>query len=148
MKNSVESGDLIHRALEDIADLGDSFMVIAIYDGEFITDYIDCDMPTREEMDGSKISFNSFLIGEVSFSESPIPKISSGDIPRAFERETILSLPIFSIIPFSHFLTVDLPTPTISPTCSSVSFFSSRFSFNMFSIVEKSPFLNYNIKVS
>ncbi|WP_415579501.1 hypothetical protein, partial [Lactococcus hircilactis] len=48
-----ESGDLIHRALEDIADLGDTFMVIAIYDGEFITDYIDCDTPTREEMDGA-----------------------------------------------------------------------------------------------
>lgn len=53
IKMSYESGDLIHRALEDIADLGDSFMVIAIYDGELITDYIDCDMPTREEMDGA-----------------------------------------------------------------------------------------------
>ena len=53
IKTSYESGDLIHRALEDIADLGDTFMVIAIYDGEFITDYIDCDMPTRDELVGS-----------------------------------------------------------------------------------------------
>ncbi|CAM3041277.1 hypothetical protein GHI93_03030 [Lactococcus hircilactis] len=28
-------------------------MVIAIYDGEFITDYIDCDMSTREEMESA-----------------------------------------------------------------------------------------------
>ena len=40
IKMSYESGALIHRALEDIDDLGDSFMIIAIYDGEFITDYI------------------------------------------------------------------------------------------------------------
>ena len=53
IKTSYESGDLIHRTLEDIEDLGDTFMIIAIYDGEFITDYIDCDIPTREEMDGS-----------------------------------------------------------------------------------------------
>lgn len=53
IKTSYESGDLIHQALEDIAYLGESFMIISIYDGEFITDYIDCDMPTHEEMDGA-----------------------------------------------------------------------------------------------
>ena len=53
MKISCNSEELIQEVLSDIEDLGDSFMIIAIYDGEFITDYIDCDMPTREEMDGA-----------------------------------------------------------------------------------------------
>lgn len=53
MKISCNSEELIQEVLSDIEDLGDSFMVISIYDGEFITDYIDCDMPTREEMDGT-----------------------------------------------------------------------------------------------
>ncbi|EPE2379553.1 distal tail protein Dit [Enterococcus hirae] len=45
------------------------------------------------------------------------------------DGKPILSLPIFSIMPFSHFLTVDFPTPTNLPTSSNVIFFSRRFSF-------------------
>ena len=53
MKISCNSEELIQEVLSDIEDLGKSFKVFAIYEGEFITDYIDCDMPAREEMDGA-----------------------------------------------------------------------------------------------
>lgn len=51
MKISYNSEELIQEVLSDIEDLGKSFKVFAIYDERFIKEYIDCDIPTREEFE-------------------------------------------------------------------------------------------------
>lgn len=51
MKNSYDSKELIQDVLEDIDTFGKSFKIFALYTEGFITEYIDCDMPTRGEMD-------------------------------------------------------------------------------------------------
>lgn len=61
MKSSYDSEQLINNVLDDIAIFGETFNVYAIYsyfervdgrliDAEFITDYVDADAPTKNEV--------------------------------------------------------------------------------------------------
>jgi hypothetical protein len=50
MKMSYDSSELIADVKEDIELFGDSFKVFAIFTGQFITEYVDADQPTSEEL--------------------------------------------------------------------------------------------------